>query len=138
MRNWQLIIAAAIVVVPGIALELDAYGVSAPAVRALGIEVAINPLPVEVPAPIPLDVDTGHASYDPEPVQRWWRIMLQAEKVLQRFRSPFVGKSSPVHFFWGSFDLATTRFSGRPATPPGGVPRFVQLAETQENFACGF
>ena len=106
--------------------------------RAMGIAVAVNPLPVEVPNPISFDADTGHASYDPEPVGRWWRIVLQAERVLQRFRSPFVGKSSPVHFFWGSFDLAATRFSGRPAAPPAGAPRFLQLAETQENFACGF
>ena len=107
-------------------------------VRALGIAVAVNPLPVEIPNPISFDVDMAHAAYDPEPVRRWWRIMLQAERVLQRFRSGFVGKSSPVHFFWGSFDLAATRFSGRPATPPAGAPRFVQVAESQENFACGF
>ena len=107
-------------------------------VRAMGIEVAINPRAVEIPNPISCDVDTAHASYDPEPVQRWWRIMLQTEKVLQRYRSSFVGKSSPINFFWGSFDLAETRFSGRPADPPAGAPRFLQLAENQENFTCGF
>jgi hypothetical protein len=105
---------------------------------ALGIDVAINPVSVELPDPISCDVDTEHASYDPEPVERWWRIMLRTEQVLQRFRSPFVGKSSPIHFFWGSFDLAATRFSGRPAAPPAGAPRFLQLAEDQENFAYGF
>ena len=108
------------------------------AVRALGIAVAINPVPVELPDPIPLDGDTTHASYDPEFVQRWWRIMVQIERILQRFRSPFVGKSSPINFFWGCFDLNATRFSGRPAAPPAGAPRFLQLAEDQENFACGF
>ncbi len=105
---------------------------------ALGIAVAVNPLPVEIPNPISFDMDTGHASYDPEPVERWWRIMLRAEQVLQRFRTPFVGKSSPVNFFWGSFDLTATRYSGRPAAPPVGAPYFLQIAETQENFACGF
>ena len=116
----------------------DFYAEILATVRALGIAVAVNPLPVEIPNPISFDVDTCHDSYDPEPVGRWWRIVLQAEKVLQRFRSPFVGKSSPVHFFWGSFDLSTTRFSGRPVAPPAGAPYFLQLAETQENFACGF
>ena len=116
----------------------DFYAEFLAALRALGIEVAIDPRPVELPDPIPFDVDHEHASYDPEPVQRWWRIVVQTEQALQRFRSPFVGKSSPVHFFWGSFDLAATRFSGRPAVPPAGTPRFLRLAETQENFSCGF
>ena len=104
----------------------------------LGIEVGINPLPCEVPEPIPCPEDRIHCSYDPLPVQRWWGIQLQTEKVLQRHRSSFVGKSSPIHFFWGSFDLNHTRFSGRPAPLPEGVPRFLQLAEDQENVACGF
>jgi hypothetical protein len=104
---------------------------------ALDIEVAINPVPTEVPDPIPCDVNRVHSSYDPDPVRRWWRIQVQTAKVLQRYRSPFVGKSSPINFFWGSFDLTTTRFSGRPAPVPQG-PRFFQLAEDQENFACGF
>jgi hypothetical protein len=107
-------------------------------VRALGIEVAINPISVELPAPIACDLDTAHASYDPESVARWWRIVVQTEQILQRYRSSFVGKSSPINFFWGSFDLSTTRFSGRPASPPAGAPRFLQLAEDQENVACGF
>jgi hypothetical protein len=79
-----------------------------------------------------------HASYDAEYVTRWWQIQLQMAKVLQIHRSSFVGKSSSIQFFWGSFDLSHTRFSGRPAPLPQGVPRFFQLAEDQENVACGF
>lgn len=103
----------------------------------LGIDVSINPLPVEVPDPVPFDRDHAHAAYDPDYVNRWWRILVGTTKVLQRYRSTFVGKSSPVLFYWGSFDLNATRFSGRPATPPQG-PRFFQLAEDQENASCGF
>lgn len=108
------------------------------ALRGLEIEVAIDPMPVEIPDPVPLDTDREHASYDPDFVYRWWRIQLETVKVLQRFRAGFVGKSSPIHFFWGSFDLSHTRFSGRPAPMAQGVPRFFQLAEDQENYACGF
>jgi len=106
--------------------------------RAIGIEVAINPVPSEVPNPIPFDQDRVHASYDADAVNRWWRIQVQTEKVLQQYRSTFVGKSSPIHFFWGSFDLTHTRFSGRPAPVAEGAPRFFQLSEDQENIACGF
>ena len=106
--------------------------------RGLNIDVAINPLPVEIPDPISCEVDTEHDAYDPEPVVRFWRIMLQTEQVLQRFRSSFAGKSSPIHFFWGSFDLSHTRFSGRPASQPADWPRFLRIAEEQENYACGF
>jgi hypothetical protein len=106
-------------------------------ISALGIDVTIDPLPVEVPNPVRCDLNETDASYDPEYAERWWRILVQTEMVLQRFRSRFVGKSSPVNFFWGSFDLAHTRFSGRPATPPAGGPHFMQLAEDQENYACG-
>jgi hypothetical protein len=106
--------------------------------EALGIAVTINPIPCEVPDPIPCDVNETYASYDPEYVVRWWRILVQTELVLQRFRASFFGKSSPILFYWGSFDLGHTRFSGRPADPPAGAPRFFQIAEDQENFACGF
>jgi hypothetical protein len=104
---------------------------------ALDIEVTIDPLPTEVPNPIPCDTNEVNFSYDPDPVTRWWRIQVQTTKVLEQYRSSFVGKSSPVNFFWGSFDLNATRFSGRPAPLPEG-PRFYQLAEDQENVACGF
>ncbi len=105
--------------------------------RAIGIEVAINTTPSEVLRPTPFEQDTAHASYDPVYAERWWQVQLQTAKVLQRYRSPFVGKSSPILFYWGSFDLNHTRFSGRPATPPPG-PRFFRLSENQENVACGF
>lgn len=107
------------------------------ALSALGIEVTINTMPTEVPNPIACDVNRVHSSYDPDAVNRWWRIQVQTTKVLQRYRSAFVGKSSPINFFWGSFDLSQTRFSGRQAPMPEG-PRFYQLAEDQENIACGF
>ena len=86
-----------------------------------GIEVQINPKPPEVPDPIPLDQDDSHASYDPEYANRLWRILRSTDIVLHEFRSRFIGKSSPVHFFWGSFDLCCTRFSGRRAPPRKGV-----------------
>jgi hypothetical protein len=114
------------------------YGDIMAMLEALGITVDINPMPCEVPNPISCDVDGTHASYDAADVTRWWRIQLQIAKVLQVHRSSFAGKSSPIQFFWGSFDLNHTRFSGRPAPLPQGMPRFFQLAEDQENVACGF
>jgi hypothetical protein len=107
-------------------------------IRHAGIEVSIHPIPVEVPDPVPFPEDLIHASYDPDYVHRWWRILLATSGVLMRYRSGFVGKSSPILFYWGSFDLNETRFSGRPARPPEHVPRFVRVAEDQENVACGF
>lgn len=93
------------------------------ALSSLGIEVSIWTMPVEVPSPVPFDQDHGHASYDREYVHRWWQALVQSERVFQRFRSRFLGKTSPVHFFWGAFDLAVTRFSGRRAPlHPGGMP----------------
>ena len=106
--------------------------------NALGLEVKIWPVPVEIPDPIPFAEDTQHAAYDPEYAQRFWRILLQADRVLKQFRARFNGKSSPVHFFWGSFDLAVTRFSGRPAPPhPSGIPFMIE-AESHEQYSVGF
>ncbi len=116
----------------------DFYATFMETLHRMGIDVTINPVPTEIPDPIPCDTDHVHCTYDPEFVHRWWTIQLGIELVLQRYRSNFAGKSSPVNFFWGSFDLNATRFSGRPADPPKGAPRFMQLAEQQENFACGF
>ena len=93
------------------------------ALRELGIAVTINTRPNEVPDPVPFAQDTMHASYDGDYAQRFWRVLGAASDVMGRFRSAFLGKASPVHFFWGSFDLAVTRFSGRRAPRhPGGVP----------------
>ncbi len=89
--------------------------------RSAGIEVQINPKPQEVPNPIPLDQDDTHASYDPEYANRLWRILRSTDIVLQEFRARFIGKASPVHFFWGSFDFCCTRFSGRRAPPRKGI-----------------
>ena len=89
--------------------------------RSAGIDVKIWPMPVEIPNPIRFDQDRQHSSYDPESVVKFWRILLSVDAVFQQFRSQFIGKSSPVHFFWGSFDLAVTRFSGRKAPPREGA-----------------
>jgi hypothetical protein len=89
----------------------------------LGIHVAINEMPNELPEPIRFSQDHQHASYDPDAVRRFLQILVNAERVFKHFRTAFLGKASPVHFFWGSFDLAVTRFSGRRAPRhPGGVP----------------
>jgi hypothetical protein len=95
------------------------YDETMAALRELGMEVNIWKTPVEIPDPIPFDQDHQHASYDPEYVNRLWHILRASDRIMQDFRSRFIGKCSPVHFFWGSFDLAVTRFSGRtaPARP---------------------
>lgn len=92
--------------------------------QELELPVAIWPMPVEIPDPIvPFPEDREHASYDPDAANRFWRILVQADRVLTGFRGRFLGKASPSHFFWGGFDLAATRFSGRTAPPhPGGIP----------------
>jgi Family of unknown function (DUF5996) len=100
----------------------DFYGEFMSSLRSLGLEVKIWTTPVEVANPVPFEKDEAHASYQPEYANRFWRALAQADRVLQKFRSRFQGKCSPVHFFWGSFDLAVTRFSGRPAPPHPGTP----------------
>ena len=111
--------------------------------RELAIEVHIGMKPNETLEAIPFDRDEKHAAYDPEYANRFWRALLQADRVFKEFRSRFCGKCSPVHFFWGSFDLAVTRFSGRPAPPhPGGVPHLpdaiTREAYSQEVSSLGF
>ncbi len=93
------------------------------ALAELDIRIAISTMPCEIADAIPFDQDQAHAAYDRDYANRFWRILLSTHDVFSRFRTGFLGKVSPVHFFWGSFDLAVTRFSGRPAPPhPGGVP----------------
>jgi hypothetical protein len=106
------------------------------ALRSLGIDIAINEKPQEVADAIPFEKDYRHASYDPDYAHRWWRILLSTETVLSEFRSRFIGKCSPVHFFWGSFDLCCTRFSGRPAPPRKGV--ITSEAYSHECISAGF
>jgi hypothetical protein len=106
--------------------------------RSAGIEVKIWPVPVEIPDPIPFQEDRIHASYDPESAQKFWRILLAVDRVFTEFRSRFIGKCSPVHFFWGSFDLAVTRFSGRPAPPRPGADAMTREAYSHEASSVGF
>jgi hypothetical protein len=112
------------------------------ALRSLGMPVSVWTTPVEVPDRTPFEQDKKHTSYDPEYVQRFWRILAQASRVLSEFRSRFIGKVSPVHFFWGAFDLAVTRFSGRTAPSHPGAPYcapFVMVeAYSHEVSSCGF
>ncbi|MDQ3907389.1 MAG: DUF5996 family protein [Acidobacteriota bacterium] len=104
----------------------------------LNIEVKIWTTPVEIPDPIPFDEDTQHASYDAEYAQRFWRILAWTLPVFERFRAGFVGKCSPVHFFWGSFDLAVTRFSGRRAPEREGADPVTREAYSHEVISHGF
>jgi len=109
----------------------------------LEVEVQLNPTPAEIADAIPFPHDRAHASYDAEAVQRFYGSLVSAHRVLTRFRADFRGKCSPVHFFWGAFDLAVTRFSGRPApTHPGGIPHcpdWVMVeAYSHEVSSCGY
>jgi hypothetical protein len=113
------------------------------ALADLGIKVEIYNVPCELENPIPFDEDQTHKTYNPEQVAAFHQALLQAQKVMQLFRAEFIGKCSPVHFFWGSFDLAVSRFSGRTAPKhPGGVPglpdRIAQEAYSHEVSSCGF
>jgi Family of unknown function (DUF5996) len=106
--------------------------------RSADIEVPIWRMPVEIPNPIPFDEDEVHAAYDRDAVQKFWRILVSAQTVFQRFRSGFIGKCSPVHFFWGSFDLAVTRFSGRRAPERPGADTMTREAYSHEASSVGF
>jgi len=109
----------------------------------VGVVVEITELPCEIPGAIAFGRDRTHAAYDAEYVKRFWGALMQADRVFKQFRTGFIGKSSPVHFFWGSFDLAVTRFSGRRAPlHPGGVPglddEVVREAYSHEVSSAGF
>ncbi len=116
----------------------DFYAEHQRSLAALGVEVKIWPVPVELKAPIPFAEDTQHATYDAEAAHRFWRVLLRAAGVFQEFSSRFVGKISPVHFFWGSFDLAVTRFSGRNAPPRPDADPIMGEAYSQEVISAGF
>jgi hypothetical protein len=121
----------------------DFYGKTMAVLQTLGLNVAILARPVEIEEAIPFAEDHRHASYDSAAVHRWWLILVQTNRVFTQFRSRFIGKVSPVHFFWGAFDLAVTRFSGRPAPPhPGGVPNcadwVMREAYSHEVSSAGF
>ena len=111
--------------------------------KLAGIEVAIHPVPNEIEPAIPFERDNTHKTYNKEQVTTYWQVLMQVHKVLTKFRAGFNGKCSPVHFFWGGFDLAVTRFSGRRAPlHPGGAPniplRVMQEAYSHEVSSCGF
>jgi hypothetical protein len=108
------------------------------ALQGLGIVVRIHAVPDEFPYPIPFETDTTHASYDADAANRFWRILLWSDIVFQEFRARFTGKVSPVHFFWGSFDLALTRFSGRVAPPRPGADAITVEAYSHEVSSVGF
>jgi hypothetical protein len=113
------------------------------ALAELGIHITIEDMPSELPDPIRFAEDNQHASYDPDAVRRFFQILLNVDRVFKQFRTGFLGKASPVHFFWGSFDLAVTRFSGRPAPRhPGGVPNLPDAvaceAYSHEESSAGF
>jgi hypothetical protein len=119
------------------------YAAVMTALAELGIDVEINQIPNELPEPIKFSLDHQHASYDPDAVRRLFQILVNADRVFKQFRTGFLGKASPVHFFWGSFDLAVTRFSGRRAPRhPGGIPNLSDAvaceAYSHEESSAGF
>jgi hypothetical protein len=121
----------------------DFHGELMKRLETLGLAVKIWTMPVEIPDAIPFERDTSHASYDREYANRFWRVLVQCDRIFKQFRARFLGKASPVHFFWGSFDLAVTRFSGRPAPAhPGTAPNVgnwvMREAYSHEVSSCGF
>jgi len=116
----------------------DFYREVMAALRAMGMEIEIWPKPVEVPDPIPFPNDEQHASYDSQYVTRFHHILLQSDVIFKEFRGRFIGKASPVHFFWGSFDLAVTRFSGRRAPEREGADPITREAYSHECSSAGF
>ncbi len=107
------------------------------ALVGMGIKVTINKLPAEVTDPVPCDIDERSA-YDRDYVSHWWKIIANSSVIFERFRSDFRGKSSPVHFFWGSFDLCLSRFCGKMCEPPENGGSIMRFAENEENITFGF
>jgi len=116
----------------------DFYREYLDALGSLGVTVPINPMPVEVADPIRFDLDTRHETYQPLYANRFWQVLARTATVLRSFNTDFLGKVSPVHFFWGSFDLAVTRFSGRTAPPRPGADRIQREAYSHEVISAGF
>jgi hypothetical protein len=121
----------------------DFHAATMALVADLGVDVTIHPRPNEVAVAIPFPEDERHRAYDAAAARRYWLALVEAHRVMHRFRARFIGKASPVHYFWGGPDLAATRFSGRPAPlHPGGVPncpdRVQHLAYSHEVHSCGF
>ena len=116
----------------------DFYAEVMAALNALGIVVKIWTMPVEIPNPVRFEQDRAQASYDREYASRFWRVLVSTDTVLKEFRARFIGKSSPVHFFWGSMDLAVTRFSGRRAPERPGADIMTREAYSHEVISVGF
>lgn len=145
--NHQLAIRASDGRMAGFSLEPQSvaafYGRLMDDLRGLDLHVRIHKKPNEIPAPIPFDQDHTHKAYSREYANRYWRILVQADRIMKEFRARFIGKCSPVHLFWGALDLAVTRFSGRKAPPhPGGIPNLpdyvTREAYSHEVSSCGF
>lgn len=116
----------------------DFYRETMGRLKECDVDVHIWPVPVEIDNPIPFAEDTEHASYDRDAVERFWRVLMFSDRVLNRFRASFIGKCSPVHFFWGSFDMAVTRFSGRRAPENPKADSMTREAYSHEVSSCGW
>lgn len=116
----------------------DFYKAFISALRSLDIEVKIWTMPCEVPNPVRFENDTQHAAYDPEYAHRFWQVLILCDNIFQEFRAGFIGKDSPIHFFWGSFDLCVTRFSGRRAPERPGADPVTREAYSHEVISSGF
>jgi hypothetical protein len=116
----------------------DFYGAVMEALRGLGLSVAISELPSEIADPIPFPLDRTHNTYEGDKAQRFWQVLARVDMAMKRHRARFRGKTSPVHFFWGSFDLANTRFSGRPASPPPSADVILRYSDDAELICGGF
>lgn len=140
--DHQLIIRTSDGAVQRVALEgqavADFYQQVMDALGSLGMPVDITLMPQEVPNPIPFPEDRRPRSYDRTAVRRFWEVLSRVDIVMKSYHAAFWGKTSPVHFFWGSFDLATTRYSGRPAEPPPGAGTLMRYAEDAEYVSAGF
>ncbi|MDQ2945767.1 MAG: DUF5996 family protein [Acidobacteriota bacterium] len=116
----------------------DFYAEFMAALRTLGVEANLNTRPQQFKPSIPFEKDQEHAAYDPVYVDRWWRILTQVGVVMEKYRAGFSGKSSPVQFYWGDFDLCQTRSSGKPSEPPKGANRRERFTADEENVTAGF